>query len=184
VYKTFVFSPPSLIISQSSSTAHDQIVFFNNVQIIAMLFTTLSFAGLIGLSLAVPPTPVVQTPSKPECPTICADYLNECGQMYGGCFPDPKCTGGTAWPTFTPPPCPTATLNPTPSCTVSLCIDNIDECGQMWGGCTLAPECGGPKSPSFTRPSCSLTTKAPTVTVTITKKVVKTRVVNTCTKKA
>ncbi|KAI5815787.1 hypothetical protein BZA77DRAFT_315105 [Pyronema omphalodes] len=148
-----------------------------------MFFTTLSFVSLIGLSLAVPPMSGTPTRPESECQTICADFLNECGYMYGGCFPDPRCTGGTAWPTFTPPPCPTTTSKPTPTCTVSLCIDNIDECGQMWGGCTLAPQCGGPKSPSFTRPSCSLTTKTPTVTATITK-VVKTKVVNAYTKKA
>ncbi|KAK4105614.1 hypothetical protein N658DRAFT_556054 [Parathielavia hyrcaniae] len=35
-------------------------------------------------------------------PWLCWDGINECGMMYGGCFPDCK-----PWPTFTPPPCPT-----------------------------------------------------------------------------
>ncbi|KAG7292929.1 hypothetical protein NEMBOFW57_002974 [Staphylotrichum longicolle] len=36
--------------------------------------------------------------------SVCWDGINECGQMYGGCFPDCK-----PWPTFKPPPCPTPT---------------------------------------------------------------------------
>ncbi|KAL2023254.1 hypothetical protein VTK56DRAFT_3377 [Thermocarpiscus australiensis] len=49
-------------------------------------------------------TTQVSTTAK-ACPrTICWDGINECGQMYGGCFPD--CT---PWPTFTPPPCPAHT---------------------------------------------------------------------------
>ncbi|PWW75897.1 hypothetical protein C7212DRAFT_280443 [Tuber magnatum] len=100
---------------------------------------------------------------------ICADYINECGQMYGGCFPDPACTGGTAWPTFSKPPCPTT------SCSHSICYDGIDKCGQFYGGCTLAPECGGPKTPTFSRPPCppttvptsNTTTASPTCTVSI-----------------
>ncbi|KAK3393637.1 hypothetical protein B0H63DRAFT_554977 [Podospora didyma] len=35
--------------------------------------------------------------------TVCADYVNSCGMMYGGCFADCR-----PWPTFAPPPCPTA----------------------------------------------------------------------------
>ncbi|KAL2141493.1 hypothetical protein VTI28DRAFT_2367 [Corynascus sepedonium] len=45
------------------------------------------------------------TPTKP-CTTdvtVCWDGINECGIMYGGCFPDCR-----PWPTFTPPPCPTS----------------------------------------------------------------------------
>ncbi|CUS10997.1 unnamed protein product [Tuber aestivum] len=100
---------------------------------------------------------------------ICADYVNECGQMYGGCFLDPVCTGGTAWPTFSKPPCPTT------SCSHSICYDGIDKCGQFYGGCTLAPECGGPKTPTFSRPPCppttiatyNTTTASPTCTVSL-----------------
>ncbi|KAK4197841.1 hypothetical protein QBC40DRAFT_267223, partial [Triangularia verruculosa] len=36
--------------------------------------------------------------------TVCADYINECGMMYGGCFPDCK-----PWPTFSAPPCKVTT---------------------------------------------------------------------------
>ncbi|KAK4241579.1 hypothetical protein C8A03DRAFT_30302 [Achaetomium macrosporum] len=39
--------------------------------------------------------------------TVCWDGINECGTWYGGCFPDCK-----PWPTFTPPPCPTAARPP------------------------------------------------------------------------
>ncbi|KAH6650605.1 hypothetical protein F5144DRAFT_52791 [Chaetomium tenue] len=58
--------------------------------------------------------PVTPTPTKKfttsttkaaSCNThvsVCWDGINECGMMYGGCFPDCK-----PWPTFTPPPCPT-----------------------------------------------------------------------------
>ncbi|KAG0123561.1 hypothetical protein HOY82DRAFT_673910 [Tuber indicum] len=93
---------------------------------------------------------------------ICADYINECGQMYGGCFLDPVCTGGTAWPTFSKPPCPTT------KCSHSICYDGIDKCGQFYGGCTLAPECGGPKTPTFSRPPCPPTTVTSTTTASST----------------
>ncbi|GAB1310532.1 hypothetical protein MFIFM68171_00742 [Madurella fahalii] len=32
--------------------------------------------------------------------TVCWDGINECGQTFGGCFPDCR-----PWPTFTAPPC-------------------------------------------------------------------------------
>ncbi|KAF2443285.1 hypothetical protein P171DRAFT_322009, partial [Karstenula rhodostoma CBS 690.94] len=35
--------------------------------------------------------------------TLCADYINDCGIMYGGCFLD--CPGHTT-PSFTDPGCP------------------------------------------------------------------------------
>ncbi|RPA99646.1 hypothetical protein L873DRAFT_899437 [Choiromyces venosus 120613-1] len=93
---------------------------------------------------------------------ICADYVNECGQMYGGCFLDPVCTGGTAWPTFSKPPCPTT------RCSRSICYDGIDKCGQFYGGCTLVPECGGPKTPTFSRLPCPPTTTTTSTTTTAT----------------
>ncbi|KAL2184095.1 hypothetical protein L209DRAFT_481254 [Thermothelomyces heterothallicus CBS 203.75] len=47
--------------------------------------------------------------------TVCWDGINECGMMYGGCFPDCK-----PWPTFTPPPCPTTTTKQTPTVITSV----------------------------------------------------------------
>ncbi|KAF9732302.1 hypothetical protein PMIN06_011446 [Paraphaeosphaeria minitans] len=38
--------------------------------------------------------------------TICADYINSCGLMYGGCFP--ACPGYTT-PSFSDPGCPYTT---------------------------------------------------------------------------
>ncbi|KAK4132403.1 hypothetical protein BT67DRAFT_88680 [Trichocladium antarcticum] len=85
--------------------------------------------------------------------TICWDGINECGQMYGGCYKDCK-----PWPTFTPPPCTqtssvTTVSTSTSSCTntVSVCWDGINECGQMYGGCF--PDCQ--PWPTFTPPPCS-----------------------------
>jgi len=96
--------------------------------------------------------------SSEPCPTICADYINECGAMYGGCFPDPKCTGGTAWPTFTPPPCTTTTSTSSEPCP-TICADYINECGAMYGGCFPDPKCtGGTAWPTFTPPPCTTTT--------------------------
>ncbi|KAF8421851.1 hypothetical protein EV426DRAFT_608192 [Tirmania nivea] len=94
---------------------------------------------------------ITPTPTETEYPistcdiSICADYINECGQMYGGCFLAPECGG--AWPTFTPPPCTTAT------CTYSICADYQNSCGIPYGGCFLAPQCGG-EWPTFTTPPC------------------------------
>ncbi|KAF8534515.1 hypothetical protein BDD12DRAFT_411134 [Trichophaea hybrida] len=64
---------------------------------------------LAGLAASLPDAVLPPKPTSSACPTICADYINSCSMMYGGCFPDPKCTGGSAWPTFTPPPCPCET---------------------------------------------------------------------------
>ncbi|KAK4116284.1 hypothetical protein N656DRAFT_765273 [Canariomyces notabilis] len=40
------------------------------------------------------------TSSCTAAQTVCLDGINECGQWYGGCFPDCR-----PWPTFTAPPC-------------------------------------------------------------------------------
>ena len=107
--------------------------------------------------------------SSEPCPTICADYINECGAMYGGCFPDPKCTGGTAWPTFTPPPCTTTTSTSSEPCP-TICADYINECGAMYGGCFPDPKCtGGTAWPTFTPPPCTNTTTTTTRSGTSTK---------------
>jgi hypothetical protein len=39
------------------------------------------------------------------CTRLCAEYINACGQTYGGCYDE--CPGQPT-PTFTPPPCPSA----------------------------------------------------------------------------
>ncbi|KAL0938891.1 uncharacterized protein CTRU02_205501 [Colletotrichum truncatum] len=59
---------------------------------------------------AKPPSPTTFPPeptsTSDNCSTrtVCADYINSCGMMYGGCFPDCK-----PWPSFVAPPCPTTT---------------------------------------------------------------------------
>ncbi|KAK6537220.1 hypothetical protein TWF694_011417 [Orbilia ellipsospora] len=103
--------------------------------------------------------------------TLCVDYLDACGHMYGGCFP--YCDGYTT-PVIAPPPCsptttkftPTTTpftTTPTTSCTKTLCADYLDACGHMYGGCY--PVCEGYTTPVFTPPPCSLTTKKTTTPV-------------------
>ena len=128
-------------------------------------------------SPVVPPCPSTTTttaapsttryPTSDDCSTrtVCADYVNACGQMYGGCFPDCK-----PWPTFTPPPCtstttppgttvydpppPTTTPSTSDSCsTQTVCADYVNECGQWYGGCFSACT----PWPTFNRPSCTST---------------------------
>ncbi|KAF2724886.1 hypothetical protein K431DRAFT_197635, partial [Polychaeton citri CBS 116435] len=82
--------------------------------------------------------------------TICADYINDCGQTYGGCYP--ACSGYTT-PSFTPPPC-TATPTNTASCTIY-----VNSCGLTYGGCY--DSCKTP-SPSFSDPGCGPTTTTTT----------------------
>ncbi|KAK6498379.1 hypothetical protein TWF481_010970 [Arthrobotrys musiformis] len=92
------------------------------------------------------PRPTTTTPKKPCTISLCYDGVNECGMMYGGCFP--ACPDSPT-PTFSPPPCPT----PTPKeCDIHLCVDAINECGQMYGGCF--PACPGIPTPTFTPPPC------------------------------
>ncbi|KAK6219048.1 hypothetical protein LQW54_002550 [Pestalotiopsis sp. IQ-011] len=145
-----------------------------------------------GIRPTPPPCPasyssaLLQTSSAPisvdNCSTrsLCADYVNECGIWYGGCFAD--CT---PWPTFSKPPCPstntsnlpvlvtptfvTTTIAPPPSAittptstdcsTQTVCADYINSCGQTYGGCFSACT----PWPTFTPPPCpaSNTTSAP-----------------------
>ncbi|KAK6525252.1 hypothetical protein TWF694_005398 [Orbilia ellipsospora] len=88
--------------------------------------------------------PPAHTPTGVCTLSLCADMVNECGMMYGGCFP--ACPG---WPTpqFTPPPCPTAT-----KCDQQICVDDVNECGMMFGGCFDA--CPGSPTPTFVPPPC------------------------------
>jgi hypothetical protein len=74
-----------------------------------MQFTASLLLFAAGLAAALPEPDTPKPSPTTSCPTICADYMNSCSMMYGGCFPDPKCTGGSVWPTFTPPPCPCKT---------------------------------------------------------------------------
>lgn len=64
--------------------------------------------------------------------------------LIGDASLDPKCTGGTAWPTFSKPPCPTYTAlssisssasDHSTTCTRTICVDKVSPCGQKYGGC-------------------------------------------------
>ncbi|KAF3346187.1 hypothetical protein VD0002_g6416 [Verticillium dahliae] len=105
-------------------------------------------------------TPTPTAPQSDDCSTrsVCADYVNECGIWYGGCFAD--CT---PWPTFTKPPCPPGPPGPVPpvdddeegdhddeDCERTICVDKVNECGIKYGGCyrDCAPY------PTFEPPAC------------------------------
>ncbi|KAI5778764.1 hypothetical protein EDC01DRAFT_756553 [Geopyxis carbonaria] len=62
----------------------------------------------------VPTTTTTTTvPTDDASCTLCADYFDECGHTWGGCYRVPEC-GGTV-PVFTSPGCtPTPTPTPTP----------------------------------------------------------------------
>lgn len=108
--------------------------------------TTLALAALTALATAKKhPTATPCTtaaPSSTTCETtLCADYINSCGQMYGGCYP--ACSGFTT-PSFTDPGCPptitsssSSTLSASASCSLTVCADYINDCGQWYGECTL-----------------------------------------------
>ncbi|KAF7192349.1 hypothetical protein HII31_06381 [Pseudocercospora fuligena] len=132
----------------------------------------------------VPPTPPTSTldtsPSTSSSCTICADYVNDCGIWYGGCF---EACDGAPWPSFTPPPCPTSsssaitpsisnttttssnsasTITSAPvylspygsnsSCDKVICVDYINTCDIKYGGCF--PVCSDHTTPTFTNPGC------------------------------
>ncbi|KAK8041072.1 hypothetical protein PG994_014079 [Apiospora phragmitis] len=114
--------------------------------------------------------------------TVCADYVNACGQMYGGCF-----SACTPWPSFTAPPCTLETISVSTTgdgamavaaataatgsstggglpCDGSrLCVDHVRTCGATavltYGGCY--PACS--PSPTFSAPPCP-TAAAPGIT--------------------
>ncbi|KAK6337175.1 hypothetical protein TWF718_009958 [Orbilia javanica] len=105
-----------------------------------------------------------------SCPTLCIDYVNTCGGLWGTCVP--RCPGSTL-PTFTPPPCnspttppPTTTTTPpvttftTTSSCPTLCMDYLNSCGYLWGTCF--PRCAGQTIPAITPPACSTRTTAVT----------------------
>ncbi|KAK8101490.1 uncharacterized protein PG998_007095 [Apiospora kogelbergensis] len=111
--------------------------------------------------------------------TVCADYVNECGQMYGGCF-----SACTPWPSFKAPPCTLNTISTTtaapapitsaPAAAAAatelpcggsrLCVDHVRTCGTTavltFGGCY--PACS--PSPIYTAPPCPTGALAPGVT--------------------
>lgn len=104
-----------------------------------MFTATLTLAALTALAAAKKPTPTTTCTgggSTETCTsTVCADYVNDCGQTYGGCYP--FCSGYTA-PTFTDPGCPptitsSSTLSASASCTQTICADYINDCGQWYG---------------------------------------------------
>ena len=65
--------------------------------------TTSCTSGMV-TSLSKPSTS--STPCSTDCTqTVCVDYINSCGLMYGGCFP--YCSGYTI-PSFAVPGCPTS----------------------------------------------------------------------------
>ncbi|KAK6526106.1 hypothetical protein TWF281_011143 [Arthrobotrys megalospora] len=121
--------------------------------------------GPITSSTFVPTTKT--TTSTTSCPTLCVDFINTCGYMWGTCIP--RCPGTTV-PTPTPPPCtprttpppttttpPTTSKTPTSSCP-TLCVDYVNSCGGLWGTCF--PRCPGQTMPTFTPPPCSTRTTA------------------------
>ncbi|EME41789.1 hypothetical protein DOTSEDRAFT_116443, partial [Dothistroma septosporum NZE10] len=92
--------------------------------------------------------------------TLCVDYINTCGIMYGGCFP--HCSGDTT-PSFSNPGCPSNSHYPgkTPDASMTTatcgykCDDFVDECGQTYGpGCYTS--CEGMPTPGWTKPSCGV----------------------------
>ncbi|KAH6685339.1 hypothetical protein F5X68DRAFT_262593 [Plectosphaerella plurivora] len=100
-------------------------------------------------------TPVPTSADNCSTRTVCADYINECGMMYGGCFPDCK-----PWPSFTAPPCPSGGSSTPPypvpttstdnGCDRTVCVDYVNECGMAYGGCH--PDCA--PYPTYTPPPC------------------------------
>ncbi|KAK2016368.1 hypothetical protein LZ32DRAFT_601593 [Colletotrichum eremochloae] len=70
------------------------------------LLTVLGLAGIVTAfpqMTTEPPSPPTAEPTPIEAcstRTICRDFINECGQMYGGCHNVCR-----PWPTFTKPPC-------------------------------------------------------------------------------
>lgn len=126
----------------------------------------LAILALAAIGSADPSVTLPPAYSSSACSaTVCADYVNSCGQTYGGCYP--ACDGFTN-PSFTDPGCPSTTdlpsnITPPPestSCFLTLCVDNINSCGQMYGGCF--PACGNYTTPSFADPGCPSTTKSST----------------------
>ncbi|KAI7770207.1 hypothetical protein LZL87_002578 [Fusarium oxysporum] len=81
-------------------------------------------SAIAGLAAAVP----FSTNTTSACPTLCVDAINDCGVMYGGCYPicspelyptSPPCTPTT--------PITTPTITPiTPDITITLITPTPD----------------------------------------------------------
>ncbi|KAF5554711.1 hypothetical protein FPHYL_8402 [Fusarium phyllophilum] len=79
----------------------------------------ITVSAIVGLAAAVPFSTNCTTSA---CPTLCVDSINDCGVMYGACYPicspqlyptPPPCTPGT--------PITTPTITPiTPDITITL----------------------------------------------------------------
>lgn len=66
-------------------------------------------------------------------PSLGVDYIDDCGQMYGGCYP--ACSGYPT-PSFTKPPCSATTTSKTKTkkpCHKTQCLDHVNDCGQTYG---------------------------------------------------
>jgi hypothetical protein len=82
--------------------------------------TTVSITTISVTSATV--TPLSSTTTNCHNQTICADYINECGQTYGGCFSACK-----PYRTFTAPACTTTTTAPSSTCG-TICRDYLKTC--------------------------------------------------------
>ncbi|RBQ75942.1 hypothetical protein FVER14953_20158 [Fusarium verticillioides] len=79
--------------------------------------TIITASAIVGLAAAVPFSTNTTTSA---CPTLCVDAINDCGVMYGACYPicsqlyptPPPCTPST--PISTPTITPTTFTTPAP----------------------------------------------------------------------
>ena len=143
-----------------------------------LLYLTSTFAAV---TIA---TPVTQPASSAETcqSSTCAEFINTCGQTYGGCYL--ACPRYTI-PVYSDPGCPLPTAEERrqsttfSACSSTICVDYINDCGIRYGGCF--PACTGYTTPSFTTPTCStpVPTETPTATLTTTADNWKPRLVNT-----
>ncbi|KAF2769611.1 hypothetical protein EJ03DRAFT_246528, partial [Teratosphaeria nubilosa] len=111
-----------------------------------------------------------RTTSSPCASIQCLDFLNPCGQMYGGCFP--ACGNSYTTPAFSDPGCPATTttaaaateariaaaLAATSTCDSTACVDKINDCGVRYGACYA--DCEGYATPTFTAPVCATSASA------------------------
>ncbi|KAH9826422.1 hypothetical protein Tdes44962_MAKER03415 [Teratosphaeria destructans] len=95
---------------------------------------------------------------QPACAsTRCLDFIDPCGQMYGGCFP--ACGPNDPIPAFSDPGCPhRAAATTTSTCDSTACVDKINECGVRYGACYA--DCEGYATPTLTAPVCATSSSA------------------------
>jgi hypothetical protein len=68
--------------------------------------TISTFSTTISFTLTSPTTTTSAPTSSPTCPTLCIDYVNDCGEMVGGqCIE--HCPGSPLPPAPSIPPCTT-----------------------------------------------------------------------------